>query len=1093
MEITEEDDDGTRSKRQTVVSEVSEGESRKQHATSLSDSSTISSIKDSTVSLEPQPSIVEMESSHQSRNSSESRPQTPKSLHPNDSQKFSDSILENDLMIYGRSKVRLGPRPYRDGGMRPYTSTASPDRPISTLPAGLKSFAKKSQFEREADSKIKCDLDTRSLLVRSSSLISDSPMLRHETLNRPLSRERPNTSSGFSCRSLPSPTFTANSKTPSLDMARARLKRAQELRKKKIEFAKSLDPNALLSDPVGLTQITPPASPMTIAENEPTPTIPHDQKRPLDDVLLSLENDSHVKNGDLRGNSSEFSAVPAQLTRASSINEPAKVLTEDPHSIDCTKIEDPILSHQLLLNSHPESQSPSKSDKDNLISDDNPPPILSTEYKVSETLITRSLLPPEEEKSIPNISLTEDSVETTPEAGIGNFSDSSKKSEALIIENGMSLLETKIQESNQESESLKSLSMFGQDKIHDVSHLNSCMQYLTPSLHTPELILQVPVTIETKDVPRNYQHGLPLTNGTIKTTLTADDNSDKVVGVEFGAVTGQNNDKETQERNIVDMNVNFSNDELLDELQPAVIQEAKPVSFVKPATSSSSHFSTAITTTIIQDNDEALPKSNSLGSNPIPQDHPASSRLNFLPRSDSYRSVSSPESTLSKNSLQNLPTVKKINLGSGISQRIKALERLSTSFSEINLSPGPVSGTPAFFSVRKSYHAPKSPAKLEPPCPVLISETSSFTKSEDSSTSNLLKSKSAPEEYHNLETKIRSQGACDSTFISAPVIGDSVNYTKTQESTQEISDSNLIGHRSSSTENGLQEVEIKTNFIDRAEVELKKKTSNATQIEGEEGKPYLTVKELSNESQVSISENRRSLSLENLNKTEICPNLVGSDHDNKLNDSKFFRRSFHGREIGCNLSNPISVSSRNHFPDDIAENKNGKSSPIMHRMSMPISVNRMSTSLASSNHASLTNETRSSQKNGLSKHSQKLDIPTKIAEVNVQFPDSLLWKRKVILLDPQGYLIMAPVMSVHPHDNVIERLSVSGIRKFHMSKFKMPCAPELEAEELPNSVILDFLEGEGLQVSCHDRSTQKHILGGECFVHIRVYIINNRA
>ena len=49
-------------------------------------------------------------------------------------------------------------------------------------------------------------------------------------------------------------------------------------------------------------------------------------------------------------------------------------------------------------------------------------------------------------------------------------------------------------------------------------------------------------------------------------------------------------------------------------------------------------------------------------------------------------------------------------------------------------------------------------------------------------------------------------------------------------------------------------------------------------------------------------------------------------------------------------------------------------------------------------------------------------------------------------------------------------------RRFHMSEFRTPAIPDADMQELPNSVVLDFVEGAGLQVACEDRAGQGSIL-----------------
>ncbi|ESA43376.1 hypothetical protein GE21DRAFT_4761 [Neurospora crassa] len=93
-----------------------------------------------------------------------------------------------------------------------------------------------------------------------------------------------------------------------------------------------------------------------------------------------------------------------------------------------------------------------------------------------------------------------------------------------------------------------------------------------------------------------------------------------------------------------------------------------------------------------------------------------------------------------------------------------------------------------------------------------------------------------------------------------------------------------------------------------------------------------------------------------------------------------------------------------------------------------------------------------------------------MGDVNVQFPDTLLWKRRTACLDSHGFLILSPAQ------NLSASLQAQAVKRFHMSEFKMPYEPEMEMQELPNSVVLDFKEGSGLQIACGDRTGQLTVL-----------------
>jgi hypothetical protein len=98
-----------------------------------------------------------------------------------------------------------------------------------------------------------------------------------------------------------------------------------------------------------------------------------------------------------------------------------------------------------------------------------------------------------------------------------------------------------------------------------------------------------------------------------------------------------------------------------------------------------------------------------------------------------------------------------------------------------------------------------------------------------------------------------------------------------------------------------------------------------------------------------------------------------------------------------------------------------------------------------------------------------------IGDVNVQFPDTLLWKRRFMRIDDQGYLVLTP-----PTKETMERNR--GIsRRFHLSDFRQPTLPDPEREELPWSILLDFEDGTCLQCACESRYAQTQVLRSRSF------------
>ncbi|KAJ4854284.1 uncharacterized protein T069G_11263 [Trichoderma breve] len=96
-------------------------------------------------------------------------------------------------------------------------------------------------------------------------------------------------------------------------------------------------------------------------------------------------------------------------------------------------------------------------------------------------------------------------------------------------------------------------------------------------------------------------------------------------------------------------------------------------------------------------------------------------------------------------------------------------------------------------------------------------------------------------------------------------------------------------------------------------------------------------------------------------------------------------------------------------------------------------------------------------------------IVSDLGDVNVQFPDSLLWKRRNLVLDSAGNITLSALPAQSSRTAV-------GTKTYHMSLFKQPEVPDVDAQELPNSVVLNFVEGTGIQLACEDRTGQMNVL-----------------
>lgn len=92
-----------------------------------------------------------------------------------------------------------------------------------------------------------------------------------------------------------------------------------------------------------------------------------------------------------------------------------------------------------------------------------------------------------------------------------------------------------------------------------------------------------------------------------------------------------------------------------------------------------------------------------------------------------------------------------------------------------------------------------------------------------------------------------------------------------------------------------------------------------------------------------------------------------------------------------------------------------------------------------------------------------------VGDLNVQFPDSLLWKRRIVTINDQGQLQFAIAQAMEIHKGV-------ALKTFPLQHFNTPYAPDLDRQELANSVMLELQDGTTLQLACEDAMTQRQVL-----------------
>jgi hypothetical protein len=207
----------------------------------------------------------------------------------------------------------------------------------------------------------------------------------------------------------------------------------------------------------------------------------------------------------------------------------------------------------------------------------------------------------------------------------------------------------------------------------------------------------------------------------------------------------------------------------------------------------------------------------------------------------------------------------------------------------------------------------------------------------------------------------------------------------------------------------------------------------------------------------------------------------------------------HNNDEQGSYATPSELSRRSSVDTTIAS-RNGVSSP---RSRMDEKLARSATDLSSS-----PEEKRESRKSRLMRRMSSLASPRKsvispsssislerhlptpqldqdlhpeppqvvdIGEVNVQFPDTLLWKRRFLRIDDQGYLILTP--------GNVDSGTRNMVKRYHLSEFNPPCLPDEDRQELPNSILLDFRNGSTLQCACESRKGQAAVLQSKSTIH----------
>ncbi|QSZ30888.1 hypothetical protein DSL72_000446 [Monilinia vaccinii-corymbosi] len=943
-----------------------------------------------------------------------------------------------------KPKVRLGPRPSLDVGKTATSGGTTAYRPVSTLPQGLK-ISTKGVSKKGRVSLTSQDSGEPPSMSLSPPSIPENGTLPTLSPSRPhTSGGRPNTSSGASVLStLSTKSATPNAKVPTITPEKARLLKAMEMRKKQLSAPEPEPAQTSPTSPEFSTStrnleapsaLTPRMSQGVPHEIQDTLTLLTDMVK-ADNSAIALDTSSTSKLDDsdaARTDSYPVSPIgpseKAESTRASSISESTDETVQEARSVKAVT-------------------------RDNMAEESSP--AHSSEITESEPIETIPL----QTSEVDGESIRPQESNGAEPAAI-SFSHSD--SQDTIMDDTMVSHEEEREPTN------------SQDVYQD-----------KPESPEP------PITMSSA---RDLRPAADANSGSAECLQTSASEpilktSDKTP-MESPFDTGYQLSPKKKTRTIVPIRTTFdksgpnsednfsSDDELMDELQCAVIQDAKPMSVAKSPmnplfpqpTQDEIKFSRTVSSPLQSVNSTSPPLTARPGSD-RPVSRPVSASANFLNRISTQPAAA--------------PVVpKKISVGSGVANRIKAFEKFQ------NLAPdssapstlGPAStASPAFFSVRKSSALVPSrtpsiadrTSSLNLNTPNISREASpEISKGRDRSNSipkrvGLLRPtpisepKTTPSRSESVEVTARIIREPNQPFPQKPDVGkDPSAYPPLALKESPL----IIDHQkavSSPPRETLHERRLSTSSKYTVTTSNERRSSIAM------------VKDLINDRRSSFSERRRSSTVEPyasspaaMSPSQLPPTQVATPVRISRTSSTSSRRSIERSEF----SPPPTASSTSSGNDDSSDKTSSRTGRMMKRMSSSLSSSRKAIAHAISPTVREESETLVFPDLGASSvPSESLAVSPTIAhdlgDVNVQFPDSLLWKRRSMVIDSQGLIIITAIGN-----------DKGATRRFHLGEFRAPEIPDVDMQELPNSVVLAFLEGGELQVACEDRNGQIHTL-----------------
>lgn len=1027
------------------------------------------------------------------------RPASPaKSFETDTGRRMSSQSSRQDYYssYYNKPRVKLGPRPSIDPAGK--QSSSSSVRPVASMPASLKlSFkgAKRTKTQDDSSSVISEEPGDNTLLTPSIPIPGDSSLL--QALRPSTSGGRPSTSSGASVKSLPSISAPKNTMTPE----KLRLMKAMQLREKKKRASAQ-------APPVPVVQVT--------ADPE-EPEVPNGVTGTnQDETQAPAENDQaadHLSLTKIESEGDNTSTIPTDhaSVRTQTDSRPPSPICASSEVGDSTKASsvsdstEETIQGQGDTNEHePGHDEKSAQEAETLKQDDARPgetPAAGPDDAEIENF------PGAEGQEVSQAPLTQTEKQTDPEdvqrevekkatlvqkdlpAG-HSFIPTSKFAKAM---NGQAVVEPMGPDPQQVTSVPGRIDEVGPAPVDPAERTQDGSAASPPKWNLPIS------KYSTHDSSKTLAPS-PIPAIVTSSTDTHDgDNQDLANAADTMEAESASSEKRSKRPDPINTDLDLPDKQRVQEgeqptgePQSATIQEDKPLIITSPVASPVTATSTG------QPSEPPTPRIMRTVSSPI--------RSPQLPTpgaaTPALRSVSQGAAFHSRMNQQpgsHLGTRAPGKLAGGLASRIKAFEQLATKPPSPGLPVVIAKDRPssAFFSVRKNSirDGAQSPAALERANSV---RGRSPGNSLETSPEAIIKpsrerSGSVASRLSVFEGGNAPRGRPESISVTARIVRDPGPTPPRTQETQNDYDSSplelrqsplIIDHRKASEMPELEHIPddappVPTPLVHAGEPQprkslqerrLSKAGSQAAGDEPRDGhrpgqRTSLTMaRDFLRDSMVGkdAASTPRPLSMH-----QHHTSLMG-----RLSISS--KRTSFGPDSATSPVKPLSPTSTGELSesgDDKKFKEGNRASRFMRRLSSSLSPRKQSTptispTLAEENVADVEKATPPRAMTAPSVPSAA-PVAASLGDVNVQFPDNLLWKRRTVSLDTIGYLLLNAVQGV-------TSIREKQLKRYHLSEFKTPYAPEIEFQELPNSVCLDFVDGSSLQIAFQDRAGQMH-------------------